>query len=143
MSCRKGCGARCIAPSIASRIPGMPHGKPAGVRCVHLDVQYLGDLYEHPERSVFCHSFAVRRPLRDFAGGCSRPSGQARRTDPTEVNLVGAISSVRDICLAGKVTAVLFLQDMIQLWRIRICLATMRNMQKSTQERRCHEQSPQ
>ena len=29
-----GCGACCIAPSISSAIPGMPDGKPAGVRCV-------------------------------------------------------------------------------------------------------------
>ncbi|HNV09555.1 MAG TPA: YkgJ family cysteine cluster protein, partial [Dokdonella sp.] len=29
MSCRSGCGACCIAPSISSPIPGMPNGKPA------------------------------------------------------------------------------------------------------------------
>lgn len=34
--CRVGCGACCIAPSISSAIPGMPGGKPAGVRCVQL-----------------------------------------------------------------------------------------------------------
>lgn len=27
MDCRPGCGACCIAPSITSPIPGMPHGK--------------------------------------------------------------------------------------------------------------------
>jgi Fe-S-cluster containining protein len=32
MNCRLGCGACCIAPSISSPIPGMPQGKPAGVR---------------------------------------------------------------------------------------------------------------
>lgn len=37
MSCREGCGACCIAPSISSAIPGMPGGKPAGVPCVNLD----------------------------------------------------------------------------------------------------------
>lgn len=36
MECRRGCGACCIAISISSPIPGMPHGKPAGVRCVNL-----------------------------------------------------------------------------------------------------------
>lgn len=36
MECRVGCGACCIAPSITSPIPGMPFGKPAGVRCVQL-----------------------------------------------------------------------------------------------------------
>ena len=37
MDCRPRCGACCIAPSISSPIPGMPDGKPAGVRCVQLD----------------------------------------------------------------------------------------------------------
>ena len=37
MNCRIGCGACCIAPSISSALPGMPHGKPAGVACVNLD----------------------------------------------------------------------------------------------------------
>ena len=36
-ACREGCAACCIAPSISSPIPGMPNGKPAGVRCVQLD----------------------------------------------------------------------------------------------------------
>ena len=36
MDCRVGCGACCIALSISSPIPGMPNGKPAGVRCVQL-----------------------------------------------------------------------------------------------------------
>ena len=29
MDCRPGCGACCIAPSINTPLPGMPHGKPA------------------------------------------------------------------------------------------------------------------
>jgi Fe-S-cluster containining protein len=37
MYCRIGCGACCVAPSISSPLPGMPRGKPAGVRCVNLD----------------------------------------------------------------------------------------------------------
>ncbi|MFP4114444.1 MAG: YkgJ family cysteine cluster protein [Spirochaetota bacterium] len=37
MTCRPGCGACCIEPSISSPIPGMPNGKPAGVPCVNLD----------------------------------------------------------------------------------------------------------
>lgn len=36
MNCRPGCGACCIAISISSPIPGMPHGKPAGIPCMHL-----------------------------------------------------------------------------------------------------------
>jgi Fe-S-cluster containining protein len=36
MKCRTGCGACCIAISISSPIPGMPQGKPAGVKCINL-----------------------------------------------------------------------------------------------------------
>lgn len=36
MNCRPGCGACCIAISISSPIPGMPDGKPAGIRCINL-----------------------------------------------------------------------------------------------------------
>ena len=37
IKCCTGCSACCIAPSINSAIPGRPHGRPAGVRCVQLD----------------------------------------------------------------------------------------------------------
>ncbi len=37
MICRNGCGACCIAISISSPIPGMPLGKPAGIRCINLN----------------------------------------------------------------------------------------------------------
>ena len=54
MNCRPGCGARCIAPSISSPIPGMPHGKPAGVRCVQLTGDLRCALFGRPERPAFC-----------------------------------------------------------------------------------------
>lgn len=54
MNCRPGCGACCIAPSITSPIPGMPHGKPAGVRCVQLDEDNRCRLFGQPERPAFC-----------------------------------------------------------------------------------------
>lgn len=54
MHCRAGCGACCIAPSIASPIPGMPQGKPAGVRCVQLDERNRCRLFGRPERPAFC-----------------------------------------------------------------------------------------
>lgn len=54
MNCRPGCGACCIAPSINSPIPGMPQGKPAGVRCVQLDKQNRCQLFGKPERPAFC-----------------------------------------------------------------------------------------
>ncbi len=54
MECRVGCGACCIAPSISSPIPGMPHGKPAGVRCVQLTADNRCTLYGKPERPAVC-----------------------------------------------------------------------------------------
>ncbi|MCE5194961.1 MAG: YkgJ family cysteine cluster protein [Nitrospiraceae bacterium] len=57
MKCRKGCGACCIAPSISSPIPGMPEGKPAGVRCLHLTGDCFCGIYENPERPKVCKSF--------------------------------------------------------------------------------------
>ncbi|MHB0969565.1 MAG: YkgJ family cysteine cluster protein [Thermoanaerobaculia bacterium] len=55
-SCRAGCGACCIAPSISSPIPGMPAGKPAGVRCVQLTDDGLCRLFGHPDRPAVCNS---------------------------------------------------------------------------------------
>lgn len=57
MDCRSGCGACCIAPSITSPIPGMPEGKPAGERCLHLSVKFLCDLFGKPERPAVCSQF--------------------------------------------------------------------------------------
>ena len=54
MDCRIGCGACCIAPSISSPIPGMPDGKPAGVRCVQLDEDNRCNLFGKPERPAVC-----------------------------------------------------------------------------------------
>ena len=55
--CRPGCGACCIAPSISSPIPGMPDGKPAGVRCVQLDEANLCRLFGDPRRPAVCARF--------------------------------------------------------------------------------------
>ncbi|NBS47569.1 MAG: YkgJ family cysteine cluster protein [Betaproteobacteria bacterium] len=52
--CRPGCGACCIAPSITRALPGMPHGKPAGVPCVQLDEQMRCRVFGRPERPDFC-----------------------------------------------------------------------------------------
>ena len=54
MKCRVGCGACCIAPSISSYIPGMPNGKPAGVRCIQLDENNYCKLFERSERPAVC-----------------------------------------------------------------------------------------
>jgi uncharacterized protein len=54
MDCRAGCGACCIAPSISSPIPGMPHGKAAGERCIQLDSANRCLLFGRPERPEIC-----------------------------------------------------------------------------------------
>nr|WP_221440022.1 YkgJ family cysteine cluster protein [Rhodanobacter sp. MP1X3] len=56
MSCRAGCGACCIAPSISSPIPGMLHGKPAGVRCVQLTTDNRCAIFGDPRRPAVCAS---------------------------------------------------------------------------------------
>lgn len=53
-NCRASCGACCIAPSITSPIPSMPHGKPAGVRCIQLDAENRCRIFGMPERPGFC-----------------------------------------------------------------------------------------
>ena len=54
LDCRSGCGACCIAPSISSPIPGMPHGKPAGMPCVQLMDDFRCAIFGQPERPAVC-----------------------------------------------------------------------------------------
>ena len=54
MNCRPHCAACCIAPSINSPLPGMPEGKPAGVRCVQLTEDNRCAVFGKPERPPFC-----------------------------------------------------------------------------------------
>jgi uncharacterized protein len=65
MQCRVGCGACCIAPSITSAIPGMPEGKPAGVRCVQLTEDNRCKLFGHPSRPAIC---SLLRPSEEMCG---------------------------------------------------------------------------
>lgn len=53
-ACRPGCGACCIAPSISSPIPGMPEGKPAGVRCIQLTADNACALFGSASRPDVC-----------------------------------------------------------------------------------------
>ncbi|TVS16520.1 MAG: YkgJ family cysteine cluster protein [Gammaproteobacteria bacterium] len=57
MVCRPGCAACCIAPSIRDPLPGMPAGKPAGMRCIHLDAELRCGLWGQPERPRVCGAF--------------------------------------------------------------------------------------
>jgi len=65
MECRPGCGACCIAISISSPIPGMPEGKPAGVRCIHLTGDYRCTLFGSKQRPKVCNDF---QPEPDICG---------------------------------------------------------------------------
>lgn len=56
MDCRAECGACCIAPSINTPLPGMPHGKPAGIPCVNLEDDFRCRLFGDPSRPAFCAS---------------------------------------------------------------------------------------
>ena len=59
MQCRAGCGACCIAPSISSKIPGMPNGKLAGERCVQLGPDNRCRIFGLPERPAVCLAFSA------------------------------------------------------------------------------------
>jgi len=63
--CRPDCGACCIYISISSSIPGMPNGKPAGVRCIHLTENNLCALFDSPDRPKVCYDYKAEP---DFCG---------------------------------------------------------------------------
>lgn len=65
MDCRVGCGACCITPSISSPIPGMPDGKPAGVRCVQLTADNRCLLFGSAERPEVCRGL---KPDEEMCG---------------------------------------------------------------------------
>jgi hypothetical protein len=65
MDCRPGCGACCIAPSISSPIPGLPGGKPAGVRCPQLTEDFRCRLHGTSRMPAVC---ADLRPLPEMCG---------------------------------------------------------------------------
>jgi hypothetical protein len=64
MDCRK-CGAFCIAPSIATAIPNMPSGKPAGVRCANLNGRNECTPYRKAARPAFCAGW---QPMPEVCG---------------------------------------------------------------------------
>lgn len=85
MECRAGCGACCIAPSISSPIPGMPHGKPAGIRCVQLTDGGRCALFGRPERPEVCTRL---RPGEEMCGRTREEAlaflgGLERATEPS------------------------------------------------------------
>ncbi|HEY4317573.1 MAG TPA: YkgJ family cysteine cluster protein [Herbaspirillum sp.] len=65
MDCRENCGACCTAPSISSAIPGMPDGKPAGVRCVQLAADNRCRIFGRADRPSCCSGL---QPSREMCG---------------------------------------------------------------------------
>lgn len=65
MKCRAGCGACCIAISISSPLPGIPNGKPAGIRCPHLSDDNNCTLHNKPNYPAVCKNL---RASKDICG---------------------------------------------------------------------------
>lgn len=69
MECRPGCAACCIAISVTSPIPGpkgepgMPRGKPAGLRCVNLDAADRCAIHGAPGYPDFCAGLKASREM--------------------------------------------------------------------------------
>lgn len=64
-ACRPNCAACCIAPSISSPIPGMPSGKPAGMRCTQLTPDNRCRIFGQSERPAVCSGL---RPSPEMCG---------------------------------------------------------------------------
>lgn len=63
MQCRNACGACCIAPSISSPIPGMPFGKPAGEKCIHLLADMRCNIFGQASRPKVCSDFKADQDI--------------------------------------------------------------------------------
>ena len=63
------CGAAalltCISASISTAIPGMPSGKPAGIRCIQLDEANLCKIFGQSSRPDVCLKF---KASEEFCG---------------------------------------------------------------------------
>jgi Fe-S-cluster containining protein len=71
MFCRKGCAACCIVVSISSPLPGMPEGKPAGVRCVNLTDENYCRIHGAADYPTVCRGLSPRPEM------CGRTNGHA------------------------------------------------------------------
>jgi Predicted Fe-S-cluster oxidoreductase len=65
IECRMSCGACCIAPSISSPIPGMPNGKPAGIRCIQLTNDNRCKIFGQDDRPAVCGNL---KPSEEMCG---------------------------------------------------------------------------
>jgi uncharacterized protein len=73
-TCRAGCGACCVAPSISAAMPGLPLGKPAGVPCPHLTADVRCALWGTAARPAVCSS------LRPEPAMCGSTAAEALMT---------------------------------------------------------------
>jgi len=74
MECRLECGVCCIYISISSPIPGMPSGKPAGVKCVQLLDDFKCAIFDSKQRPEVCSRF---KPELIF---CGNTAEEAKKT---------------------------------------------------------------
>ena len=87
LMCRVGCGACCVALSISSPIPGMPGGKPAGLRCIQLSEDNRCAVFGLPSRPAVCINL---KPLPEMCGNSYKEALQRlsvleRLTDPRAI----------------------------------------------------------
>ena len=89
MQCRTDCGACCIAISIHRPFFGMPGGKPAGVRCVHLSQTMRCGVFGDPRRPLVCDAFM---PEREYCGD-TREQALARLSQLEQDSVPDTIAS--------------------------------------------------
>lgn len=80
------CGACCTEISITSPIPGMPDGKPAGIKCIHLQKNLCG-LFDSPTRPRICSSFEADMDMCGLSHGdaVTRIRWYERETKPGDI----------------------------------------------------------
>ena len=89
MKCRKGCGACCIVISISSPIPGMPDGKPAGVRCKNLSQDNTCAIHGREDYPHVCRDLVPSEEMcgSSFEEASAYLSALERATSPRSLNI--------------------------------------------------------
>jgi hypothetical protein len=118
MHCRPGCAACCIAISISSELPGMPQGKPAGLRCPHLEDDLRCGIWGRADYPTVCRRFtpdfeicgSSREEAMDLLAAweeATRPEGlgDGKMTGPTQAAGADASSPECSSGNAGRVQA--------------------------------------
>jgi hypothetical protein len=87
MQCREHCAACCWVPHIQQPYYGMPNGKAAGERCVHLLNDDRCAIFGDPRRPQWCNAFKAEP---EFCGSSKEEAMQILTwlnevSDPTKV----------------------------------------------------------